>query len=114
MNPQPSPTLGHFFALAFIAFIVYHFVKAYNDPTKHISPQSMDLFTFGYVENSPVYIIDKSKQDFKSSQFFKDCVDALHALGMKKTPAKNKAIEIFSNDPQPQSVQEFLVMALRK
>ena len=113
MNSQPSPFIGHMFAAIFLAFVFYHFLKAFHDPSKHISPKSMDLCTFGYVEDSPVYIIDNSKKDFKSSQLFKDCVDALHALGMKKTAAKNKATDIFNNQPQPQSVQEFLMLALR-
>jgi hypothetical protein len=115
MNPQPSEMFGHLLAVAFVASIIYHFIQAYNDPSRHINAKDMDLVTFGYVENSPVYLIDRSKKDFTSSQLFKDCVGALNALGMKKTEAKNKAIQVFTNsDPQPQSVQEFLMVALKK
>lgn len=115
MNPQPSPMIGHLFAITFIAFVVYHAVKAYNDPSKHINVRNIDLVTCGYVEDSPVYIIDRNKKDFVSLQLFKDCVSALNALGMKKTDAKNKATQVFTNsDPYPQSVQEFLMIALRK
>jgi len=115
MNPQPNPTIGNIFAFIFVAMIMYHFLKAFHDQSRHINVGNMDLVTFGYVENSPVYILDKTKKDFLSTQLFKDCVDALYALGAKKSEAKKTATAIFTNsDPQPQSVQEFLMLALRK
>lgn len=113
MNPQPAPFVGNIFAAMIILAIVYHFVKAFHDPSRHIHLKDMDLLTVGYVENSPVYVINNKKNPFTSTQLFKDCVDALGALGMKKTEAKNIATRIF-NESIPVDVQEFLVKALRR
>lgn len=116
MNPQPTQFVGHCFAFMVIAYALYHFVKAFNDPSLHIDVSHLDYFKMGYVENSPVYLLDNTKRNnFSSTQLFKDCVSALNALGSKKTEAKKIATQIFTNhDPQPQSVQEFLMIALRK
>lgn len=115
MNPQPTPFVGQLLALMVIVYAIYHFVKAFNDPNCHIDMSHLDYFKMGYVENSPVYLIDNTKKNnFASTQLFKDCVSALSALGSKKTEAKKIATQIFTNhDPQPQSVQDFLMIALR-
>ena len=113
MNPQPNQFIGHIFAAMVIVSVLYHFLKAFNDPSKHIHIKDMDLLTVGYVENSPVYVINNKKNSFASTQLFKDCVDALGALGMRKTEAKNIATRIF-NEGTPTDVQEFLIKALRK
>ena len=57
----------------------------------------------------------ETKPSFESQQLYVDCIDALIALGMKKKEAKAKAKFIFSTmNPQPSTVEDFLMIALRK
>lgn len=115
MNPQPPEYLGQLVALGFALLVVYHAVKAYyNNPPIYFN----DLYTIGYVEeskNKPIInVLTENKNSFESQQLYIDCIDALNALGMKKSEAKRKAKHIFSSMTNPpSSVQEFLMIALR-
>jgi len=53
------------------------------------------------------------KTIFEAEQIYMDCVSALYALGVKKTEAKKITKEIFINK-KPDSIQDFLMIALRK
>lgn len=117
MNPQPEPYVGNIFGLLFFGLVVYYTIKAYKfGPEKKLD----DLFTIGYIENSPVsytsIVVNESpKNNFESEQIYFDCIDALHALGMKKSEAKKRTREIFSSmTTLPNSIQDFLMIALRK
>lgn len=57
----------------------------------------------------------KNKSVFEMQQLHIDCVDALYALGMKKSESKKRMQQIFGsmNNP-PKTVQDFLMIALRK
>jgi len=117
MNPQPPEYMGSVWATLFVLMIAIYAVKAFCDQSKHITfdKKSCDLFTIGYMEESQSPVIVISQNDaFEDSQLFKDCVDALHNLGFKKTEAKKRAKNIFkqSNTP-PTNVQEFLLLALK-
>jgi hypothetical protein len=113
MNPQPPEYIGTLFATAFVCLVIYHTIKAYY--TKSIEPS--DLFVLGYVEEAAPqtnnYYVESVK--LESQQLFIDCVDALRALGMKKSEATRKARTIFTNGQHnPKTIQEFLLIALQK
>lgn len=85
-----------------------HFHKTYKEikPIKIIKTKTETVRTERVVETKP---------SFESQQLYVDCIDALIALGMKKKEAKARAKFIFSNmNPQPSSIQDFLIIALRK
>lgn len=112
MNQQPEPYVGSFVALIIFAVFVYYFIKAYNDDVVQKTKVS-DLFTLGYLEDQPIQVINVQNNGL-DVQLYNDCIDALHALGMKKSEAKKKTKFIFSNySPAPKTVQEFLVIALK-
>jgi hypothetical protein len=142
MNPQPDPIIGQLFALAILSMTAFYTYKAYSEG-KSIDLNKLDNFTIGYLEQDyftpqviekhfhetvkPVKIIKtntetikteriiETKPNFESQQLYVDCIDTLVALGMKKKDAKSRAKFIFSTmDPQPSTVQEFLMIALRK
>lgn len=114
MSSQPDPYIGHFVSLILFFLFLFYFLKSsMNSKDNH----NGDLFTIGYIEESNpiINVINQEVVNFESQQLYVDCVDALHALGMKKSEAKRKARSIFLNsDPRPNSVQEFLIMALGK
>jgi hypothetical protein len=116
MNAQPSEYVGNLFALCFLIVFVFYSRKVYlSGYTLDIN--SLDNFTIGYIEDSPVVYVDKKdpKVDFESQQFYLDCIEALYALGMKKSEAKKKAKQIFSSvNTKPSSIQEFLMIALKQ
>ena len=128
MNPQPNPIIGEIGAFITMMIVAFYTYKAYHEG-KSIDLNKLDMFTIGYIEEtSPVtHVVEKhfhktktkrvveTKPSFESQQFYVDCIDALVALGMKKKDAKSRAEFIFSTmNPQPSSVQEFLMIALRK
>lgn len=119
MNPQPPEYVGPIFAGIFILMLVYQIIKAYNSG-KIIDLKNIDLIHIGYIESENptqnIYNITSvdNKPSFESQQLYVDCIDALVALGMKKSESKKKAKQIFStHDPMPSTVQEFLMIALR-
>lgn len=77
----------------------------------------MDMINMGYVEPNDVVVNvqqqNSKKETLESQQLYLDCVSALYSLGMKKSQAKKKAQEVFSIH-NPETVQEFLVLALQK
>lgn len=141
MNPQPDPLVGDFCAGIIICLMVFYTYKAYIDG-KSFNLSNLDNFIIGYIESEPVVTqvventykevkpvkiirtktetvrtekVVETKPSFESQQLYVDCIDALIALGMKKKEAKAKAKFIFSTmNPQPSTVQDFLMIALRK
>ena len=139
MNPQPDPIVGNFVALIIIVLVAFYTYKAYLTG-KSIDLNKLDNFVIGYIEaepttrvvekhfqtiNNPVKVVKEkteivrvetvidTKPNFESQQLYVDCIDALHALGMKKNEAKKRAKFIFSTmNPAPVTIQEFLVIAL--
>lgn len=114
MNPQPEPYVGNLVAFVLFCMVVYFFWKNYNTSNNHID---FDKFTLGYIEESTptINIINQSKPNFEDQPIYTDCIDALHALGMKKSEAKRKTKQIFSSlDNPPSSIQDFLMIALKK
>lgn len=132
MNPQPDPIVGNITAIIFVLAIVFYAIKAISENNIiHIS----DKLIIGYVDADPITINEVhhhhktiktvqtktktkkvviTKPDFESQQLYADCIDALVALGMKKREAQNKASIIFSTtNPQPKTIQEFLMIALK-
>lgn len=114
MNPQPPEYMGQIIAAIIGVMVLYYAIKAFYDDKQTIST---DLFTLGYIEDSKDKIIvvqNRDKQNLETQQLFIDCIDALHALGMKKNEAKKRARHIFNSaSNSPSSVQEFLMIALR-
>lgn len=111
MNPQPSEYVGNIGAFCFFMLFLFYAIKSYRDG-KIIDINKIDLINIAYIEE-PI----KAKQvpNFEAQQLYLDCIDALYALGLKKSEAKKKAKLIFSTfDPQPSSIQEFLLIALDK
>jgi hypothetical protein len=128
MNPQPSPIVGELCAFIMICLTAFYTYKAFMEG-KSIDLNKLDMFTIGYIEEtSPVtHVVEKhfhktktkrvveTKPSFESQQFYVDCIDALVALGMKKKDAKSRAEFIFSTmNPQPSSIQDFLMIALKQ
>jgi hypothetical protein len=116
MNPQPEPYVGHIFALMFAGLVVYLTIKTY---LKADSSCTNDLFIIGYMEDSPrvvnnIKVTTLDKPSIESQQLYIDCVEALRALGMKKSEATRVTKRVFSSNQIPQSVQEFLLIALKK
>lgn len=119
MNPQPDPYIGNIFAFLFICLVTYHTIKVFYQQGSEIN----DLFIVGYVEESStsnktinnVHITNiEEKPSEKNIQLQTDCVEALRALGMKKTEASKRMKQVFQTNPSIQTVQEFLLIALRK
>jgi len=117
MNPQPEPYIGQIFAAIFAGLIIYLTIKSYLAAD---SSSINDLFVIGYMEDSPrivnnikVTTLD-TKPSIESQQLYIDCVEALRALGMKKSEATKITKRVFSSNQIPQSVQEFLLIALKK
>lgn len=116
MNPQPEPYVGNVVALIIFGMFIYYFLKAYHsqEPSQKIG----DLFTIGYIEEStPTININNTVQaiDAETQPLYNDCIEALHAIGMKKSEAKKKARQIFlTSNPKPTTIQEFLMLALKK
>jgi len=131
MNPQPPEYIGHIFAFVFIMLCIIYFIKGLNDPNNVIRP--FDRYTIGYfdepnyttinIKNKTVKEAAKTvkeaaktaKPSFESQQLYIDCIDALCAIGMKKTEAKKRAKDIFSSmSNPPTTIQDFLMIALRQ
>lgn len=115
MNPQPDPIIGHLFAGIVLFLIVFFAVKSYLENQN--KPFSCDLFTIGYMENAQNTVIVNQMpiNNFESQQLYIDCIDTLIALGYKKSEAKKRAKHIFqTKNPQPQTVQEFLDIILKR
>jgi hypothetical protein len=115
MNPQPEEYVGKILALiAIVVFLSYAYQTFINGPHMKLGN---DLFTLGYVEPNDLNVIvnqsSPAKMSIEKTQLYLDCVDALYAIGIKKSQAKIKAKEIFE-EHNPTSVQEFLMIALKK
>ena len=121
MNPQPPIYVGQLVAVIFgVLFLFYFFKEFFNHSNQNTN---QDLFTLGYIEESNNVIVnvknkiikEQAKPSFESQQLYIDCIDALHSIGIKKTEAKKLAKEIFSSSSNPPtSIQDFLMIALRK
>lgn len=118
MNQQPQEYVGNLFAFIFICLFAYHAIKSYINGNA-INLKELDLITLGYVQesdgNKTNTVESKSnKIKLESQQLYIDCVEALYSLGMKKSEAKKRTKDIFTNtDPQPANVQQFIILALR-
>lgn len=130
MNPQPDPMIGHLMAVIFVAAIFFYALKAVKE---NKTVRFNDNFVIGYIESSPIVVNEvhhnhktvktieqktktkiKKVVDVESQQLYADCVDALVALGMKKRQAQHQATFVFSTTyPQPKTIQEFLMIALK-
>lgn len=118
MNAQSHENLGIVCAVGLFLVFLYHAVKNFRYGP-HININN-DLFNIAYLERDnhvnvvvpSVKIVEKKSKPY-DTQLFLDCIDALYSLGMKKTQAKNIATSVF-NEFNPKSVQEFLMIALRK
>jgi flagellar biogenesis protein FliO len=115
MNPQPEEYVGKLLALmAIVVFLSYAYKTFIYGP--HMKFEN-DLFTLGYVEPNDLNVVvnqsSPAKMSIEKTQLYLDCVDALHAIGMKKSQAKTRAKEIFE-EHNPTSIQEFLMIALKK
>lgn len=128
MNEQPALWIGNLFAFIFVAMVIFNTIKAYRDPNS--VNKFNDAFTIGYIYDRPscrtfnhmVNVKSVSKPTVKPktvksakpqlTQLQIDCIDALVALGMKKTQAKQKANEVFQNHSFD-NIQDFLSIALK-
>lgn len=120
MNEQPAAYIGNLFAILFVAMILFYTVQGYNNPKSQCN--ITDNFTIGYIYDIPVQEkqiiapkLKKVKQVQKTplNPIYNDCIEALVALGMKKTQAKQKAKEVFENN-QINDIQHFITLALQK
>tara|TARA_B100001559_G_scaffold206840_1_gene173287 strand:+ start:252 stop:587 length:336 start_codon:yes stop_codon:yes gene_type:complete len=106
MNEQVHPIFGGLAAVVGIITFLYYFYLALDNNDDSCN---LDNFTIGYVvdENpQPVAVTVNIHDDF-----FRDCKDALVAVGCKKSKAKALTKKIFSNKI-PKDIQSFLKEAL--
>jgi hypothetical protein len=122
MNEQPALWIGNLFAFIFVAMIIFNTIKAYRDPNS--VNKFNDAFTIGYIYDRPLVNVKSVSKPIVKPKTVKsakpqltqlqiDCTDALVALGMKKTQAKQKANEVFQNHSFD-NIQDFLSIALKK
>lgn len=117
MNPQPPEYVGNLLAILFFSVVAWYSFKEFKNGTI-INLANLDMINIGYLDDPHIVNViqttSSATQSFESQQLYLDCIEALHALGMKKSEAKKKAKNIFSTfDPAPTTVQEFLMIALR-
>jgi hypothetical protein len=111
---HPFEFLGNVVAVIFIGVMCCYAISAYLDGST-IKLSDLDKVTLGYFDNPTPVIITQNTNNFESQQLYLDCIEALKSLGMKKTEAKKKAKDIFQNfTPQPTTIEQFLMIALRK
>lgn len=105
-----------FFTILFCLMVAFYAVKSYKEGNV-IHWRNMDMINMGYIEPNNVVVNvqqqNSKKETLQSQQLYLDCISALYTLGMKKSQAKKKAQEIFAIH-NPETVQEFLVLALQK
>lgn len=111
MNPQPPEYIGNLFAFLFMCVAVFYFINGMLSG----NTINYDHFVIGYLDKedhqSTTYIINNKSQQ---NPLIKDCIEALCALGMKKTEAKKRTLSIFNGSCPPVSIEEFLLIALKK
>lgn len=107
---HPYETTGNAGTLFFFFLIACFAYKAFKEGYA-IDVKNLDMVNIGYMAEpyrSP------AAATFESQQLYLDCIDALYTLGYKKSDAKKKAHLVFSTfDPQPATVQDFLMIALK-
>jgi hypothetical protein len=105
-----------FFTILFCLTVAFYAVKSYKEGNV-IHWRDMDMINMGYIEPNDVVVNvqqqNSKKETLESQQLYLDCVSALYSLGMKKSQAKKKTQEVFSIH-NPETVQEFLILALQK
>lgn len=108
MNQQIPFFFGQLGAMVAVAIFFYNFLKGRK---LYDSEVEADLFTIGYVQHpnqlsvqAKVFTEQEKVQD---TQLYKDCRDALVALGVKKTQANSITKNFFKNK-QPEDLQSFL------
>jgi hypothetical protein len=121
MNPQPPEYIGHIYALVLFCVAAYYFlINATAQDKEHID---LDKFIIGYFEDSEksntnitINNGSQTQQNYalETSKLYLDCIDALCSLGMKKSEAKKITKSIFNTTNPPESIQQFLMIALRK
>lgn len=112
---HPFEFIGNVAAtLMFLIMCAYAVISYLDGNTIRMS--DLDKVTLGYFDDpTPVVITHTNSNNFESQQLYLDCIEALKSLGMKKSEAKKKAKDIFQNhNPQPTSIESFLMIALRK
>ena len=108
MNGQPDEIIGTIAMICFVGCFVWGYIES-SGSNKTLD--DWDMVPLGRVYNSKPRVAQKAK--VQDSEFSKDCVSALVALGTRRTEAKEAAAKIFRNN-SPKTVEEFLVLAFDK
>lgn len=100
--------LSKFFAVVIIIAITSIIMKIKRFP-------DLDSYTIGYIQepiNTNVCVQIDAQLDYKNTQLYADCRDALVSLGIKKREATQKTNSTF-NKQIPSDVTSFLREALK-
>lgn len=113
MNPQPPESVGNIIAgIVIIALIISSIYKYYT--IEAIIPS--DLITIGYIEKDNTVLnnyISCEHRTMLNPKLALDCIDALVAVGHKKSTAK-KIVTSFFQTNTVNSVEEFLQQVFKK
>ena len=116
-------------ATAFMVYMVYCFLRGYNNPQEHAFKKDPDFFELGYIEREDpavVYVEEpkpkkKPKKPKKKKPkvekpkkhpLFDDCCSALKSLGYKATQAKQVAKQVFDGNDIT-SIEQFIRIAAK-
>lgn len=118
-------------AAAFMMYMVYCFVRGYNNPQEYAFKKNLDFFELGYIEREDpvvVYVEEpKPKKKPKAENpkaenpkvekpkkhpLFDDCCSALRSLGYKAAQAKQIAKQVFDGNDIT-SIEQFIRIAAK-
>jgi hypothetical protein len=121
MNEQPPEFVGDFFAFILFAIAIFSYIFS-----KSKTIINLDHFDIGYITDNnfqqqdvtvKTLPINKPKTKPKTqnkgfTDFEKECIDALHSLGMKKSEAITK-MNFVLEKYQPKTIQDFISGAFK-
>ena len=113
-------------AASFMMYMVYCFLRGYNNPQEYAFKKDPDFFELGYIEREDpvvVYVEEpKPKKKPKKKKpkvekpkkhpLFDDCCSALKSLGYKATQAKKIAKQVFDGNDIT-SIEQFIRVAVK-
>ena len=114
MNPQPD---NYSVQVATFLFVLLCVVQYFRHKPSAI--KNYDMFEIGTITPTdlPVRVVERKVMvkppKRQLTQLQQDCVDVLHALGMKKSDALKMMKTVFTTS-NPKDIHEFLTIAMKK
>ena len=121
--------MSSFIVAAFFIYMMYCFVRGYNNPQEYAFKKNLDFFELGYIEREdPVVVyVEEPKPKKKPKKpkkkkpkvekpkkhpLFDDCCSALGSLGYKAAQAKQIAKQVFDGNDII-SIEQFIRIAAK-